>query len=96
MTLENLTQDPLDREQKLDIVPLMLSRNQQPTLAPELSTPLDIGDRILFCGRPLAKSALPTLLNNTKILTYMIDGVELPDSLVWRWWKRLFNQKYSK
>ncbi|HSH73580.1 MAG TPA: NAD-binding protein [Methylophilaceae bacterium] len=85
VTLENLTQDPADREQRLELVPLMLSRNNQQTLVPPTSTLLKVGDRILFCGRPVAKSALPSVLNTTKALTYIVDGIEIPHSYVWRW-----------
>jgi voltage-gated potassium channel len=85
VTLENLTQDPANRDGFLDIVPLMLSRNNEQMLIPELATTLLAGDRILFCGRPEAKSALPLLLNNAKTLTYMIDGIQIPDSAIWRW-----------
>lgn len=96
VSLENLTQDPLNREQRLSLVPLMLSRNNQPLLVPDTSTKLMAGDCILFCGRPSAKSALPTLLNNTKILTYMIDGVEIPNSIVWMWFKNIKTAKKIK
>ncbi|MDZ4142048.1 MAG: NAD-binding protein [Methylotenera sp.] len=87
ITLENLTQNPTNREEQQDLVPLMLLRNNQPTLVPDLSTKLAIGDCILFCGRPDAKSTLPILLDHVKTLTYIVDGVEVPDSLVWRWIK---------
>ncbi len=87
ITLENLTQNPTNREDQQDLVPLMLLRNNQPTLVPDLSTKLAIGDCILFCGRPDAKSTLPILLDHVKTLTYIVDGVEVPDSLVWRWIK---------
>ncbi len=94
ITLEQLTKDPANREQHLDIVPLMFSRENEATLVPATSTELMQGDRILFCGRPAAKHALPTLLNNTKILTYMVDGVEVPDTLFWRWLKDLLKKQY--
>lgn len=87
VTLENLSQDPSNRNEHLALFPLMLSRNDGQILIPDISTPLTEGDRILLCGRPNAKSALPHLLNNTKTLTYIIDGIEIPDSIVWRWFK---------
>ncbi len=90
VTLENLTQDPANRDIQLDLVPLMLSRNNEQTLIPSLSTILQEGDYLLFCGRPDAKSALPLLLHNAKVLTYIIDGVEIPNSLVWRWARNFF------
>jgi Trk K+ transport system NAD-binding subunit len=85
ITLQTLTRDPANREQHMELMPLMLMRHGQSTLAPDLSTPIRGGDHILFCGRSAAKRTLPTLLNNTKILTYVVDGIEIPNSLVWRW-----------
>lgn len=87
VSLYNLTQDPADRNNRLDLVPLLLSRENIPMLVPPASTALHIGDRILFCGKPDARSALAILLNNTKSLTYIVDGIEIPDSIVWRWLK---------
>lgn len=91
--LENLTQDPANREERLDLVPLMLARNNEQILIPDLSTSLMEGDRILLCGRPAAKSALPHTLNNTKTLTYIIDGIEVPNSVVWRWFRTMTASK---
>ncbi len=85
ITLKTLSRQPTDREQALDIVPLMLVRNQQPMLVPALDTPLMMGDQILFCGRPEAKTAVTTLLEHDKTLTYIVDGSETPNSLVFRW-----------
>ncbi|MDD2832885.1 MAG: NAD-binding protein [Methylotenera sp.] len=85
--LRHLTLDPAMRERRLDLVPIMLVRNSQPTLVPALDVPIHYGDRILFCGTPLAKSILPTLLNSPKTLTYVIDGIDLPNSIFWCWLK---------
>lgn len=93
VTLKNLTQDPTDHAQRLDLVPLMLSRNNQQTLIPNLATPLMENDRLLLCGTPTAKSTLPHTLNNTKTLTYIIDGIEVPNSIVWRWFRNITASK---
>jgi voltage-gated potassium channel len=87
VSIDNVMKDPANRDAQLELVPLMLLRNNTPTLVPETSTALMAGDRILFCGMPCAKSALPISLNNVKILTYIIDGIRIPDSLIWRWFK---------
>lgn len=87
VTLLNLTQDPANRQNYLPAVPLMLLRNNEPWLLPAGSAFLNEGDQILFCGKPMAKSTQPRLLNSHKDLTYVVDGVEVPDSLVWRWLK---------
>ncbi len=85
ITLQTLSKHPADRDQDLDVVPLMLVRNFKPTLLPAMNTPLDIGDQILFCGRPEAKASVATLLEHEKTLTYIVNGTETPNSLVFRW-----------
>lgn len=83
--LDHLTRDPGNRELKLDLVPLLLLREHQPMLLPEAGTALMSGDRILFCGRPGAKEALPLILSKYKVLSYVIDGREVADGILWRW-----------
>lgn len=96
ITLQMLSWQPTDREQALDIVPLMLVRNQQPILVPAIDTPLMMGDQILFCGRPEAKIAVTTLLEHDKTLAYIVDGTEVPNSLVWRWLESNFKYISNK
>jgi voltage-gated potassium channel len=85
VTLDHLTKDPADRDESLALVSLMHARQQHTTLVPTLSMRILEGDQLLFCGNPEAKYALPLTLNNTKTLTYLIDGIETPNSTVWRW-----------
>ena len=87
VSLHNLTQDPSDRSKALNLVPLLLLRDNIPMLVPPVATDLRIGDQILFCGTADAKSGLNISVNNIKALTYIIDGIEVPDSWVWRWFK---------
>ncbi len=89
--LQNLMLDPADAEKQLDLVPLLLLRNDQQILVPHAFTLLEPNDRILFCGTPNAKSIQPLLLNNIKVLTYVVDGIEVPESLVWRYFKKKFS-----
>lgn len=85
VSLATLMHDPSNRSEMLPLVPLMLLRNQQPMLLPSLETPLAIDDGILFCGTPAAKTVQPLLLINRKVLSYVIDGLEVPDGFIWRW-----------
>jgi len=85
VNLAHLTLDPFAREHTLKIVPILHVRNQESVMLPDLSTPVEIGDRILFCGTPSAKSALSNTLNNIRTLTYVVEGIHLPSSLLWRW-----------
>ncbi|MES2499153.1 MAG: NAD-binding protein [Pseudomonadota bacterium] len=88
--LQNLMLDPADPDQQLDLMPLLLLRDNQQMLVPHAFTLLEDNDRILFCGTPNAKSIQPLLLSNIKILTYVVDGIEVPESLVWRFFKKKF------
>ncbi len=93
VSLHNLTQDPGDRSKALNLVPLLLLRDNVPMLVPPIATGLRIGDQILFCGTADAKSGLNISVNNIKALTYVIDGIEVPDSLAWRWFKGFLSGK---
>jgi voltage-gated potassium channel len=90
--LKDLMLDPSNREKELKLVPLLLLRNGQSKLVPELDSVVVNGDRILFCGTYDAKSALAASLNNIKTFNYMMNGLEIPDSLVWRWIKNMTTQ----
>lgn len=85
ITLDQLIRDPGNRDLKLDLVPLLLLRDNQPILQPETSIELLPGDRILFCSTPSAKDALPLTLSKYKALSYILDGNEIPEGIVWRW-----------
>lgn len=87
VSLQHLMQDAVNRDEHSALVPLMLLRANKPTLSLQPSTQLHAGDRILFCGTPSAKATLPALLNNSKTLSYIIDGIEIPNSYIWRWLK---------
>jgi hypothetical protein len=62
-------------------------------LVPPIATGLRVGDQILFCGTADARSGLNISVNNSKALTYIVDGIEVPDSLVWRWVKGFLARK---
>jgi Trk K+ transport system NAD-binding subunit len=85
VTLRLLTRDPFDRDRPLFLMPLLLLRDNQPLLLPDLDTPLQPDDRILFCGTHTAKAAHPLLVLNLKVLNYVRVGTETPDGLLWRW-----------
>ncbi|MFW5432628.1 MAG: potassium channel family protein [Methylophilaceae bacterium] len=87
--LENLMQDPANREKELELVPLLLVRDGNSLLVPDKDTVILNGDRILFCGTYDAKNALPSSLNNSKTFNYIMNGLEVSDSTVWRWITKL-------
>lgn len=96
ITLDSLTRDPSNREEKLAMVPLLLLRGNKPMLQPESYIPLMHGDQILLCGHPSAKEALPLTLSNHKALSYIIDGKEIADGFFWRWFSSKIHSRKSK
>lgn len=87
--LENLMQDPANRKNELELVPLLLVRNEDTVLVPNKDTVVVHGDQILFCGTADAKSTLPYSLSNSKSFNYIMSGLEVPDSSIWRWYKKV-------
>ncbi len=82
--LQDIMQSPFNREENLHLVPILLVRNNHPSLVPDTSTTLAIGDRVLFCGTQRASAALPLTLSNIKTLNYIISDVQVADGWVWR------------
>ncbi len=93
LSLDHLGRDPGDRDIKLDLVPLMLLRDNIPHLLPDSTLHIKHQDHILFCGRPSARGTLSEILNNPKILTYIMTGEAVPDSYVWRWLRQKLRKK---
>lgn len=86
--LKNLMQDHANRDNDLSLVPLLLMREGKPMLVPDKETVVLENDQILFCGTEAAKNAITFSLNNSKAFNYIMNGLKVPDSLIWRWLKR--------
>lgn len=83
--LEHLITDPHHREIKMCCMPLMLRRNNQDILLPELGLDIEVGDQILFCGRYGTAQNMEWILRNHNILRYVHTGETRPDGFVWQW-----------
>lgn len=92
VTLGNIMYHPNNRKEKLELVPLMLTRNNTHILLPENTTLLLDGDLILFCGADYARNMQDILLSNHKVLTYVMNGQEIAESWIWRWLIKHFQQ----
>ncbi len=85
LLLKHLILNPAAGETNMAIVPLMLVRNQQPIMLPDLDTALALGDRILCCGEDSAKATQRFLINDIRSMNYLVTGQELADTLIGRW-----------
>ncbi|MEA3276743.1 MAG: NAD-binding protein [Pseudomonadota bacterium] len=85
VTLADLMTDPRDRERSLPAIPLMLVRSNEKELLPGGEQPLTGGDRLLFCGRPCARSRMRWTLQNVHALGYILTGGSVPEGALGRW-----------
>ena len=86
--IKHLTMSPFGQQRhEMAVVPLMLVRGEQKSLLPELSTPLQTGDKILCCGMDQAKSIQRYVMHDIKTLHYLVTGSEMPETWIGRWLK---------
>ncbi|MEO7587973.1 MAG: NAD-binding protein [Arachnia sp.] len=84
VTLGDLLRSPEDRDQQLEVVPLMLLRGDEAMLAPEPSTVLARGDQLLCAGHNRERRELNGTLRDDSMAAYVVLDQRLPSSWVWR------------
>ena len=84
LTLGELLRDPGDRDRPLDVVPLMLLREDERLMAPDEGVALRADDELLLAGRLRARGALELTLSDPTTAAYVIDGRRVPSGWVWR------------
>ncbi len=80
----NLLQDPRQREQQIEAIPLLLKRNQKLLLMPTDDIAIKSEDQLLFCGTPSASRSMMWTLNDIHSLNYIMTYEETYDSSIWR------------
>jgi len=75
---------PNRREEPLECLPLLLRRDGEERLVPDRDTPLEIGDEVLFVGRPRARRAQSLCLVNANVLDYVRTGRDVPGGWIWQ------------
>ncbi|RLJ16457.1 potassium transporter TrkA [bacterium endosymbiont of Escarpia laminata] len=86
--LRDVVTDPRNRSKLLQCIPLMMLRNNERVLLPEMDEMLHRNDRILFCGSHSAANRMEWTLQNEHALSYILTGEARPQGLLWRWLKR--------
>jgi voltage-gated potassium channel len=82
--LADLLRDPSDRDDVLDIVPLLLTRDGEQVLTPSGETLLNTNDELLLAGRLHARAALELTLLDASTASYVLDDRRLPSSWLWQ------------
>ena len=84
VTLKDLLRSPEDRDQQLEVVPLMLLRGDEAMLAPCVSTVLARGDQLLFAGHIIERRELNATLQDDSVAAYVVRNERLPSGWIWR------------
>ncbi len=88
ITLGNLCTHPRNPEEYLPCVPLLIQRDGENRLLPEMDARLQGGDRLLFCGRREAARLIEHLSHDHQTLLYVRTGEDRPGGTLWRWLSR--------
>jgi len=88
VSLGDLCVHPQDRRQTLPCVPLLIKRDSEDRLLPDMDEVLQAGDRILFCGRSEAARHIEHIVNDHQALRYVCTGEDRPGGIVWEWLTR--------
>ncbi|WP_421861941.1 potassium channel family protein [Motiliproteus sp.] len=72
ISLRDISRDPHGRGRLLTVMPLMLKRENEYLLLPESQTPLQPGDRVLFCGDSRAYRQMGWILANGNVLDHVL------------------------
>ncbi|WP_328473652.1 NAD-binding protein [Actinoplanes sp. NBC_00393] len=83
-TIGDLLRHPDDRDQRLDIVPLLVMRDGEVALGPADGDELRAGDQILFAGQPWDRRALLDTLTIDAVSQYVLYGRRVPSSWIWQ------------
>jgi voltage-gated potassium channel len=83
-TMGNLLRCRENRDRRLDIVPLLILRDDEATLGPADDFRLAVGDRILFAGEPRDHQAMLETLHIETVAEYVLSGRNVPAGWLWR------------
>ena len=83
--LKDICSNPKNRSELLPCVPLLIKRDGECILLPDMEECLQSGDQILFCGRQESTYQIRYIVNDHQALDYIQTGVDRPSGTVWRW-----------
>lgn len=90
--IRHLCKNPSERSDLLDVVALMIKRDDKYILVPDDKELVRKGDQILFCGTREAEIKMRRISRNEEDLFYVRTGIIRPSGYFWR----KFNQEKSK
>ncbi len=88
VALGDVLRDPVDRNRHIACMPLVMRSGRELMVMPVLTTALQPGDQVLFCGTAGSLRLLDATLNNEYTLRYLISGIDEPRGYVMQWLAR--------
>ena len=82
--LGDLIRNPVDREERLPAVPLLVLRADDCTLTPGDDVVLAPDDELLLIGASTARRSLESTLTVDSVAAYVLFGQHVPSSWIWR------------
>jgi voltage-gated potassium channel len=82
--LGDLLRSPEDRERSLQVVPLLLLREDRAVLTPDGDTVLGFGDQLLFAGQGSERRELESTMVVDSTAAYVLFDQHIPSSWLWR------------
>lgn len=86
--LRQICSHPRDRDELLPCVPLLIKRDTENRLLPDMNEILQGGDRILFCGLDEASQEMQHIFHDHQTMHYIQTGVDRPSGFFWQWLTR--------
>jgi Trk K+ transport system NAD-binding subunit len=83
--LHDICVHPHDYTEPLPCVPLLIKRENEKLLLPDMEEELRAGDQILFCGHEEAMRHARHTVNDHQALNYIRTGIDRPSGTLWRW-----------
>ncbi len=83
--LGDLIRDPRARDQRLDLVVLVIKTEDKETILPANNYQIKEHDQLLFCGTALAHRLFNATINSEYKLHYVQSGVYIPRSYLVKW-----------
>ncbi|ALG67137.1 potassium channel family protein [Beggiatoa leptomitoformis] len=87
-TLQHLISRPRERSERLKTVALLCQRETETLLLPTDNLPLQLNDRLLFCGTQSAVKWMSWNLKDDFVLYYLLTGNIPSRSYLGRWWQK--------
>lgn len=91
--LHDVLRSPIQRQQELCCLPLMLERNGEKILLPSDDFIIQTNDQILFCGISQAEQQISHCMHDIHSLNYIMSLNDVPDSLLARYLKGTTKKK---